>query len=221
MQKAAVGEETFSCLGSGTAVQHGRAVLQLSKAREIRAGSCNCSMDLSREGSAQAALPAGWSPFLSSLPFLLPRVPSCPMKWWVALGRLVRMSPCQSCQAKPPHMSPCWLQTSATPPAFPGLCVSVSGSRLQLERSALLMLGMPSRTCHHSPCHWWSLWMCCLLHSLQAGCWAGREGKGSFLPPGEKPLLEIWARSSPADHSGRSPTGMGWARLWQGIGRKD
>lgn len=74
-------------------------------------------------------------------------------------------------------MSPCCLQTSATPPAFPGLCVSVSGSRLQLEGSALLMLGMASRTCHHSPCHWWSLWMGCLLRSLQAGCWAGREGK--------------------------------------------
>jgi len=34
---------------------------------------CNHSADLSREGTARVALPAGWPPFLSSLPFLLPR----------------------------------------------------------------------------------------------------------------------------------------------------
>lgn len=68
MQKAAVGEETFSRLGSGTAVQRRRAVLQPSKARGIRAGSCNRSVDLSRRGTAQAALPAGWPP----LPLLAP-----------------------------------------------------------------------------------------------------------------------------------------------------
>lgn len=46
---------------------------------------------------------------------------------------------------------------------------------------------------------------------------AGAGKKRSTLPLGEKPLLEIWAGSSPANRSGRSPTGMGRTRLWQDV----
>lgn len=98
-----MGEKTFSHLGSGTAVQRGRAVLQPSKGRGIRAGSCNRSVDLSRQGTAQVALPTGCPPFLSSLPFLLPGVPFLPHNCEAATveGRTgktgAHMCPCQSC----------------------------------------------------------------------------------------------------------------------------
>lgn len=77
MQKAAVEEETVSCLGDSRQVQ--RAVLQPSKAGGIQAGSCNRNMDLSRESTARASLPVG-IPISSPCSLLFyPGFPSRPM----------------------------------------------------------------------------------------------------------------------------------------------
>lgn len=77
-------------------------------------------------------------------------------------------------------------------------------------------LGPPERRAIVPPLVSPSLLTCC---SPKAGCWGQQGGELCCLRE-KKPLLEAWAGSSPAQHHGRSPTGMGWARLWHGAGRK-
>lgn len=92
------------------------------------------------------------------------------------------------------------------------LQVLLSAGGFKEGSSALLIPGTASGMYHHPLCQQGFIWMCRLLCSS----WAVGVGRQrSSVPLGEKPLLEIWAGSSPAECSD-SPTG----RLWQGWGGK-
>lgn len=156
------------------------------------------------------------SPFPLPAPFSLPVVPIIPrhLQVWVALGR--RWG---ACAAAPGQSHP------TEPPCLPQLSASATSSchfswLPQSGVSVPPMPGTPRGPCCRSP-PGVTIPFDVLPAPLIEGGLLGAAGKGSVLPPGEKPLMETWAGSSPAHHRGRSPTGMGWARLWHGAGRKD